>query len=390
MIGRLLALSLVLGCGPLLAADAKPVPVYTDPAQTDADFPFQGEYRGWQSALGGQRSSESIGLQVIALGDGKFDAVKYYGGLPGAGWFGGQKFPMKGERTEGIVTLAGDQYDIVLDGQSAAVYTHAGRKVGELQKVCRVSPTLGAAPPPGAIVLYDGTGTTQFKNAKVTEDGLLMAGADTVGAWNDFRLHGEFRLPYKPLARGQARGNSGFYLQSRYELQVLDSFGLEGIENECGGLYRLVKPQINMCLPPLEWQTYDIDFTAPRFDEQGNKVSDMRISVWHNGILIHNNVALTSKTGAGKPEGPEPLPTKLQDHDNPVVYRNLWLVDKSAAPDLSNGPAMVPPRYVPPVPVSAPLQQAPAVPSVYEAGPVVPTVIVPVMFVRPFAGRCSP
>ncbi len=89
---------------------------------------------------------------------------------------------------------------------------------------------------------------------------------ETVNAYNNFRLHGEFMLPYKPLARGQNRGNSGFYLQGRYEVQVLDSFGLEGIENECGSLYRTKRPDTNLCLPPLQWQTYDIDFSNAKFD----------------------------------------------------------------------------------------------------------------------------
>lgn len=334
------------------AAAPKDGPVYTDPAHADADFPFQGEYRGWQAPLGNVRSAEPVGLQVVALGKGQFDAVKYYGGLPGEGWFGGKRYPLSGTLNGGIVQLAGDQYDIVLDGQHATVYAHDGREVGSLQKVERVSPTMGAAPPPGAIVLFDGSGTAHFDNAQMTPEGWLMAGADTKGAWSSFRLHGEFRLPYQPLARGQGRGNSGFYLQSRYELQVLDSFGLEGVENECGGLYKLLRPAFNMCLPPLQWQTYDIDFTPAQFDESGTKTRDMHISVWHNGVLIHNDIPVPSKTGAGKPEGPEPLPIRFQDHNNPVVYRNIWLVDKSQTPPATPTQAMVSPRYVPPVPVS--------------------------------------
>ena len=179
----------------------------------------------------------------------------------------------------------------------------------------------------GATVLFDGTGVDQFKKGRMTEAGWLMAGTETKDAWNNFRLHVEFLLPYKPFARGQARGNSGFYLQGRYELQVLDSFGLEGVENECGALYKLFRPAVNMCLPPLEWQTYDIDFQAAKFDASGNKVSPMTISVWHNGVPIHLQRKVPSKTGAGTPEGPQPLATKLQDHGNPVVYRNLWIID---------------------------------------------------------------
>ena len=155
-------------------------------------------------------------------------------------------------------------------------------------------------------------------------------------------MHAEFRLPYKPQGRGQDRGNSGFYLQSRYEVQVLDTFGLEGVENHCGALYKTRRPDINMCYPPLSWQTYDIDFTPARFDAQGNKVSDMRISVWHNGVPIHADAVIPNKTGAGRPEGPDPLPTKLQDHSNPVMYRNIWLIDRSTAPAFGGQVSLAP------------------------------------------------
>ena len=312
----------------LIAADGKDGPVYTDVAQADSDYAYQGEYRGWQRSRPSARSSESVALQVIALGNGKFAASKYYGGLPGEGWFGGTRYELTGEMTGDVVTLRNDDYEVVVDKESAMIMTKDGRRAGELTKVHRISPTMGAAPPAGAIVLFDGTGTDHFKNAKMTDDGLLMAGTETKAGFNSFRLHGEFKLPYKPMARGQGRGNSGFYLQSRYEVQVLDSFGLEGIENECGALYRTKRPDFNMCLPTLQWQTYDIDLTAPKFDEAGKKISNMKISVWHNGVLIHNNAEIPNKTGAGKKEAPTALPTKLQDHGNPVVYRNLWLVPK--------------------------------------------------------------
>lgn len=303
-------------------------PVYTSLAEVDSDYRFQGEYRGWQRSRPSLRSTEPVAIQVIAQGDGKFAATKYYGGLPGEGWFGGARYLLAGAMTGDVVTLESENYDVVVEEDQATIMTTDGRRAGQLQKVYRISPTMGAEPPAGAIVLFDGTNTDHFKNAQVTDDGHLMAGTETKQGFGDFRLHAEFRLPYKPHARGQARGNSGFYLQSRYEVQVLDSFGLEGVENECGALYKTKRPDFNMCLPPLRWQTYDIDLTSPKFDEQGNKVANMRISVWHNGVLIHDDAEIPNKTGAGKPEGPEPIPTKLQDHGNPVVYRNIWLIPK--------------------------------------------------------------
>ncbi len=329
-------------------------PTYTDPHQTDEDFDIQGEYRGWMHTLRSPRSSTKIGLQVVALGDGQFDAVKFAGGLPGDGWIGHVRTPFHGVRIGETVRLDGADYGIDITEGVATLLRRDGTKAGELRKVERVSPTMGAIPPSDAIVLFDGTNTEHFVNAQITEDGLLLAGTDTVEAFQDFRLHGEFRIPYKPFARGQARGNSGFYLQSRYEVQVLDSFGLEGVENECGAVYTRRRPDVNMCFPPLAWQTYDIEFRAARFNAQGEKTSPMQISVWHNGVPVQNHVSIDGKTGAGKPEGPFPLPTKLQDHNNPVVYRNLWLVDRSvsqAAPigalaSLWEGP-------IPPVPIAS-------------------------------------
>ena len=352
VLAALCGLGLTLGSMPKVRAadEDKDGPVYTDPAQADEDFAFQGEYRGYQQARPSSRSSEPVGLQVVALGDGKFSAVKYYGGLPGEGWFGGQRFEISGERLGDVVHLHGGQYEIeLIDGQ-ALIRTLDGRPAGALRKRQRVSPTMGASPPPGAIRLFDGQAGAYLRDAKVTDDGLLMAGTETVDAYGDFRLHGEFRLPYKPFARGQARGNSGFYLQSRYEVQVLDSFGLEGVENECGALYKTRRPDVNMCFPPLQWQTYDIDFTAARFDDQGNKTADMRISVWHNGILVHNNAAIPNKTGNGKPEAAMPLPIKIQDHRNPVVYRNVWLIPKTESPRHSADWVQLPLK-TPPVPI---------------------------------------
>jgi hypothetical protein len=188
---------------------------------------------------------------------------------------------------------------------------------------------MGAPAPPGAILLFDGTDTGRLVRAKITEQALLLAGTETAEAFQNFRLHIEFRVPFLPFATGQARGNSGVYLQSRYEIQILDSFGLEGLFNECGSLYRQRSPDINACLPPLEWQTYDIEYRSPRFGASGNKTENARISVWLNGILVHNDIDILSKTGAGKEEGPAPFPTRLQDHGNPVVFRNFWILNRN-------------------------------------------------------------
>ena len=332
------------------SADEKSGPTYTSREQADPDYVFQGEYRGWQRPQPSHRSSESVAIQVIALGDGQFDAVKYYGGLPGAGWNKPRKFMLSGRRSADRVTLTGEQYDAEILGTTLRLFDKDGREAGQLQRVERLGPTMGAVPPIGSIVLFGEGDLSHWKNAKMTPEGLLQAGTETVDKYGDFRLHGEFMLPYKPQARGQDRGNSGFYLQGRYEVQVLDSFGLEGIENECGSLYRTKRPDTNMCLPPLQWQTYDMDFTSAKFDAAGQKTANMRITVWHNGVVIHDAASIPNKTGAGTAEGPTPLPIKLQGHGNPVVYRNIWLIDKGQ-PGATSIPWLKLPLVAPPVPL---------------------------------------
>ncbi len=151
----------------------------------------------------------------------------------------------------------------------------------------------------------------------------------TQGKFKDFKLHIEFRTPFMPAARGQGRGNSGVYLQGRYEIQVLDSYGLEGRDNECGGIYQVGAPMVNMALPPLQWQTYDITFRAPRFDAGGSKTEDAVVTVVHNGVTIHDRRKLPGPTG-GAMDGNESEPggIYLQDHGNPVQFRNIWLVEQ--------------------------------------------------------------
>jgi hypothetical protein len=310
-------------------------PASTDPAAADADFPFQGEYAGTLTKGG---SAEKYGVQVVALGDGSFDAVGYPGGLPGDGWTPPTKLRGTGTRDGAVVSLEG--LDIGgakrrgrIEGSSLTVLDDAGTTIATFPKVERTSPTLGQKPPEGAIVIFDGSGSvdeaTTLIDPRLTEDGLLMEGVTAKDSFGDSHWHIEFRLPYQPKDRGQGRGNSGAYIAGAYEVQMLDSFGLEGKNNECGGVYSVAAPKVNMCLPPLTWQTYDIDFTAPRF-EGDTKVKDALMTVRHNGVVIQENVAVPKITPGGpqKQEGPSGQ-LHLQNHGNPVRYRNIWVQPKS-------------------------------------------------------------
>jgi hypothetical protein len=342
---------LLVVCGVLVAASAAVVGgvaaadgprsrvAATDFSQVDDDYAFQGEYYG-PLAMSGQNPGAIVGLQVVARGGGDFIAVEYPGGLPGYGWFGGEKTRLQGRREGGRLSLSGNdrRYAIVANGTAQSL-DDRGNVVGSIIKVHRISRTMGQAPPPNAIVLFDGRNTDRLANARVTSDGLLKEGAATKDAYADYFLHAEFQLSYMPYAREQGRSNSGIYLQRRYEVQILDSFGLEGEFNECGSIYRFRRPDINMCLPPLIWQTYEIDFRSPRFGSDGSKVENARLTVWQNGYPVQDNVELLNKTGHGQPETPQALTILLQQHGNPVRFRNLWLVDHSSASPIVSSPA---------------------------------------------------
>lgn len=294
-------------------------------AEADADYAIQGEYAG---SLHWNGCYQSVGLQVVAGGDGQFQALLYPGGLPGNGYNGAAKTSLSGQRDDQGVLLTSETLQARLQtGHAVTISSSSGAILGYLQPLHRYSLTQGARPPAHAKVLFDGTDTGHLKDVKISAEGYLQIGAETIEPVQDFQLHGEFKTPYMPYARSQARGNSGFYLQRRYEVQVLDSFGMEPAVNEVASLYKFKAPDLNMSFPPLVWQTYDISFTAARFDAQGNKIAKARITVSHNGVVVQNNVELENKTGGGRPESPEPLPILLQNHGNPVEFRNIWIVD---------------------------------------------------------------
>ena len=318
-----LLLALALAASTTLAAD-KPI----EAAQADPDFAVQGEYTGELPTKDGKIK---FGVQVIALGDGKFQAVGYHGGLPGDGYNGEAQVKTEGTRTDKGVVFDSEYGEGLLADGKLVVHDSEGKPRGTLTRVQRKSPTLGKKAPEGAVVLFDGSSTEAFQNAKLTEEGNLQHGTTSVQKFGDHSIHLEFRTPFMPKARGQGRGNSGVYLQGRYEVQVLDSFGLEGKMDECGGLYTVKKSDVNMCYPPLTWQTYDIDFTSAKYDDSGKLLAAPRITVRHNGVVVHNDVELPADRNtraAPVQAGPGKGPLYLQNHGNPVAYRNIWVVEK--------------------------------------------------------------
>ncbi len=324
---RQLACSLLFAAAlPVLVSGADHGEAITDVKSAGPDYALQGEYKG---SLKMEDGPQVFGTQVIALGDDKFQVVGYTGGLPGDGWARGDELHRVDTTAEnGKLRFQVDGADIVI-GDGQITVSVEGQSLGTLKKLERTSPTLGAKPPAGATVLFDGSSAEHFENGKLVEGKWL--GATNCASklkLGDHTLHIEFRTPYMPHARGQGRGNSGVYIQSRYELQVLDSFGLEGKDNECGGIYSISPPDVNMCLPPLTWQTYDIDFTAAKYNDAGEKTENARVTVKHNGVVIHDNRELDHGTPGRHQEGPGPDALFLQNHGNPVVFRNIWVVQK--------------------------------------------------------------
>ena len=346
-LGWLLAISMAcFSSGAVFADNTDPKYTLTDPDGKDQDFDLQGEFRGTVQLS--KFSTGDFGLQVVSMGGGRFQGQLLIGGLPGDGWNGFARIRLIGEREGRKLTLQGGPYSIFLQGMGkrATVKFQAGDiSLGELERVHRVSPTMGSTPAPGGALLFGGTapaedqpleniGTLCWQKAKLTDEGLLLSGTKTTHLYNDFILHVEFRTPFMPNARGQARANSGIYLNSRHEIQILDSFGLAGAEDEAGAIYKYKKPDLNMAFPPLSWQTYDIHYQGPVFNARGKKIENALISVEHNGVKVQDQVEVDGPTGAGPEETPILLPLALQDHGAPVVFRNIWIapIDPPAPP----------------------------------------------------------
>jgi hypothetical protein len=192
--------------------------------------------------------------------------------------------------------------------------------------------------PADAIVLFDGKDLSQF----------TMGGPDKAPTWivengyciprdadicskqhfKDCQLHVEFWLPKLPDdVKGQARANSGvFFMGFVYEIQVLDSYNLQSTEWDCGAMYSIKKPDVNAARPPETWQTYDAIFHAPKFDESGKKIANARITLYWNGVLVHDNFEIPSPTpDHNAPEPKEAGPIQLQWHGNDVRFRNVWV-----------------------------------------------------------------
>lgn len=200
-------------------------------------------------------------------------------------------------------------------------------------KVIAPGPPGGA--PADAIVLFDGKDLSKWTNGENWElkDGYAItrkSDITTKDAFGDCQLHLEFATPAKVEGSGQGRGNSGVYLMGRYEIQILDSFDNQTYyDGQCGAIYKQQPPTVNACRKPGEWQSYDILFTAPRFDGEGKVTRPAAVTVLHNGVAIHNHYELQGSTSYTEPpkytKHADREPITLQFHGNATMFRNIWL-----------------------------------------------------------------
>lgn len=198
-----------------------------------------------------------------------------------------------------------------------------------------------ADPPSDAIVLFGGADLSRWHGqnnspAKWTiRDGYVEVAPGsgditTNERFGDVQLHIEWATPAVPKGEGQERGNSGVFLMERYEVQVLDSYDNKTYyHGQAASVYKQYAPLVNASRRPGEWQAYDIVFHAPRFDEQGKVIDRARVTVFHNGVLVQNNVEIYGITYNDRPalyiaHGPQE-PLRLQDHGNPMRFRNIWI-----------------------------------------------------------------
>ena len=280
-----------------------------------------GYYRVMLEVLEDKSGQEGFLIEIYGVRQGNM--VNLFGRSQGRNWTGAIK--------DGKILATADYY--IMDF--------------ELERTVRKSPTEGAKPPDGAIVLLpfepgkksdvsEWESNNEHPAWVVLDDGTVQIGKSsphTKRKFKDVKLHLEFFLPLEPDNFFQHRSNSGVFLNGKYEVQVLDSFGFVPSTGDCGAIYNFARPMVNASLPPHTWQTYDIIFRAPRMGLPGEVKELPRITVFHNGIKIHDNVEIPAPTADPEKPHVEEGPLELQDHGHPVRYRNIWIVELESGSD---------------------------------------------------------
>lgn len=257
-----------------------------------------------------------------------------------------EQFPLLGKRAGDAAVLVGEwgasgevpagsaAVEVCHDAMTLRLSNREGKggSTYELAPVELSSPRAGAVPPAGAVVLFDGSDVDAWEVMPgiVTDGGALRVNGNYLSSrkrFGDARIHVEFWIRHTPWLGGQMRGNSGIYIQGRYELQILDSWLVPPAESGCGAMYSVAPPNADACLPAGVWQTFDIVFRGPRFDDGGRKTRNARITVALNGIEIHKDLPLPGVTpGWVFEEEALAGPLVLQCHESEVQFRNIWLL----------------------------------------------------------------
>ena len=286
--------------------------------------------------LGDWEGSGGCVAQVLLLGGGKYQADL----LAAFGTEGAPIAVLQGLSSGDTITFSGEGWSGVL--KQGTFSGSKGDKSFNLRRVTRTSSTMGAPPPPGAVVLFDGSNLDAWAKKKgkdwLTEDGparwkLVEGGAVEVvpggdciithRKFGDCKVHVEFRTLGTP-------SNSGVFLQDRYELNINETYGRFDQSPNAGfdNCTENAKPRLRPCRAPLKWQTFDIDFRAPRFDAESKKTANARATVLFNGVKIYDQQELDLPHGAARRLGEAPTgPLMLQEHGMPVQFRNIWLVE---------------------------------------------------------------
>lgn len=231
----------------------------------------------------------------------------------------------------------------ILGASAFAQQTKMGPEDTEIWKpIPRMVTSPAGAPPSDALILFDGTSLGQWLSNRdsrspaawhVSGDHFTVTPGSgdirTKETFSDFQLHLEWRSPQVVRGEGQGRGNSGIFLQGRYEIQILDNYDNSTYSNgQAASIYKQTMPLVNASRPPGEWQTYDIIWTAPRFNKDGMLISKAKVTVIHNGVLVQNHTEVAGTTeyiGLPRYEAHGPGPLILQDHSDTVSFRNIWI-----------------------------------------------------------------
>jgi hypothetical protein len=300
--------------------------------------PFIGEYEGTYRSTG--RPNYASTAKVISEGRGLYRLLMQYTPPAADSWT--NQIELHGQSAGPRLLFNGFSNDDRWEGtvqEGKLTVSKAGTHYGggfALNKVIKHSPSEGLKPPRGAAVLLpfeEGkkTSLAAWTNDKwpLGNDGTMQVGKGdnrTRERYGSVRIHMEFNLAHMPSAHGQSRSNSGIYFQDRYEVQILDSFGLIQGSGDCGSIYEQSVALVNMTYPPGQWQTYDIVFTAATFDKNGKVKVYPTVTVEHNGVLVQDKHEYKKVTGgAVNDKVVEKAPIRLQDHGDPVKYRNIWI-----------------------------------------------------------------